>query len=86
VKPVDAASGLSAGWQQTEPAFFSVCAGFAAELRMRPPVSVARVLAQSPEPRKHQVHYYGHYYGAARGKRLRDQRGERAVANAVHQA
>ena len=30
---------------------------------------VARVLSQIPEPRKHQVRYYGYYSCAARGKR-----------------
>ena len=33
---------------------------------------VARVLSQIPEPKKHQVRYYGYYSCAARGKRLKD--------------
>ena len=47
---------------------------------------VARVLAQVPEPRKHQVRCYGYYSCAARGKRIKDPRATREAANAVHQA
>jgi hypothetical protein len=47
---------------------------------------VARVLAQIPEPKKHQVRYYGFYSCAARGKRLRDQRGGEDPAHAVQPA
>ena len=35
---------------------------------------VARVLSQIPEPKKHQVRYYGYYSCAARGQRLKVQR------------
>ena len=46
---------------------------------------VARVLSQIPEPRKHQVRYYGYYSCAARGKRIRDH-GERDATDAVQPA
>lgn len=39
---------------------------------------VARIVAQTPEPRKHRIHNYGRDANAARAKRERD----RAVADA----
>ena len=45
---------------------------------------VARVLSQIPEPRKHQVRYYGYYSCAARGKRLKDRRRSQEDSISVH--
>ncbi len=60
--------------------------GAASPVRIDAMEYVAQVLAQIPEPRKHQVRYYGYYSCAARGKRIKDQRATREAANAVHQA
>ena len=45
---------------------------------------VARVLSQIPEPRKHQVRYYGYYSCAARGKRLKDPLRSQEGSTSVH--
>jgi ribosomal protein L34E len=47
---------------------------------------VARVLSQVPEPRKHQVRYYGFYSCAARGKRNKGRQAGRTASDVAEQA